>query len=254
MDSGTFASEAAHEASHWWFVGRRRLFAREILGSGLPNNCAVLDVGTSTGTNLRMLRDIGYRNVVGLDYSAEAIAFCESKGFGPVEQGDIRAMPFAPESFDLVLATDIIEHIDDDAKALSEIARVLKPGGLVLITVPAFPSLWGLQDRVAQHKRRYRRPQLLARISGAGLNVESSYHFNYVLFLPIFLARRLIDLFGLKASSEAEYNSPALNWIFKHVFAFDVLSARRLKPPFGVSILALVRKPLKPGTMRDTLQ
>lgn len=243
MESGTFASEAVHEANHWWFVGRRRLFAREIAEAGLPKQAAVLDVGTSTGTNLRMLREIGFGNVAGLDFSRDAIAYCESKGFGGVREGDICAMPFADDSFDLVLATDIIEHVDDDQTALHEIARVLKPGGLVLVTVPAFKALWGLQDRVAQHKRRYRQKQLLERIGKAGLATETSYHFNYLLFLPILLARRAIDLFGIKARSEAEFNSTSSNWLFDKIFTFDVFSARRLKPPFGVSILAFARKP-----------
>jgi SAM-dependent methyltransferase len=247
MDTATFASEAANDASHWWFVGRRRLFAREIAESGLSRSAKVLDIGTSTGTNLRMLRDIGFVQVSGLDLSPEAIVWCASKGLGYVEQGDICAMPFADGSFDLVLATDIIEHVDDDARALSEIARVLKPGGVALVTVPAFTLIWGLQDRVAQHKRRYRRPQLLARITGAGLGVETAYYFNYLLFGPILAARRLIDLFGVRLKSEADLNSTSTNWLLDKIFTFDVMSARRFKPPFGVSILAFARKPSHPA-------
>ncbi|KAB0269707.1 class I SAM-dependent methyltransferase [Microvirga brassicacearum] len=243
MESGTFASEAVNEASHWWFVGRRRLFAREIIEAKLPRTAKILDVGTSTGTNLRMLRDIGFADVEGLDFSEEAISYCASKGLGVVKQGDICAMPFPEGTFDLVLATDIIEHVDDDLKALSEIARVLKPGGLALVTVPAFRVLWGLQDRVAQHKRRYVRPELLSRIRKARLHVEKVYYFNYLLFLPIFAARRLIDLFGVQAKSEAELNSRWMNWFLERIFTFDVLSARHIKPPFGVSILAFVSKP-----------
>lgn len=253
MESGTFASEAIHEASHWWFVGRRRLFAREIAEANLPAQAAILDVGTSTGTNLRMLREIGFDNVSGLDFSREAIAYCESKGFTGVREGDICAMPFADESFDLVLATDIIEHVDADDVALSEIARVLKPGGMVLVTVPAFKALWGLQDRVAQHKRRYRQEQLLERIAKAGLTTESSYYFNYLLFLPILLARRTIDLLGIKARSEADFNSRSSNWLFEKIFTFDVFSARRLKPRFGVSILAFARKPAEKVQARSTM-
>lgn len=248
MDSATYASEAAHEATHWWFVGRRRLFAREIEGLGLDRDARILDIGTSTGTNLRMLRDLGFSDVTGLDYSAEAIAYCASKGLGQVEQGDVCAMPFADATFDLVLATDIIEHVDDDAKALFEIARVLKPGGRALVTVPAFTIIWGLQDRVAQHKRRYVRPELLSRIAGAGLGLRTAYYFNYLLFLPILAARRLIDLLGVKLNSEADLNSTSTNWLLDKIFTFDVMSARRIKPPFGVSILAFAAKPVTPGS------
>lgn len=243
MDSGTYASEAAHEANHWWFVGRRRLFAREIAATGTARTARVLDIGTSTGTNLRMLRDLGFTDVTGLDFSAEAIAYCASKGLGEVRQGDICAMPFPDASFDLVLATDIIEHVDDDETALAEIARVLRPGGRVLVTVPAFQMIWGLQDRVAQHKRRYLQPQLLGRIRDAGLQVQTAYYFNYLLFLPILAARRLIDLFKVKVESEAELNTGGTNWLFDKIFTFDVMTARRIKPPFGVSILAFASKP-----------
>jgi SAM-dependent methyltransferase len=243
MDAGTFAVEARIEATHWWFVGRRRLFAREIARAGVPATARVLDVGTSTGTNLRMLRDLGFAEVEGLDLSEQAIRYCAEKGLGPVRRGDICAMPFAGSSFDLVLATDVIEHVEDDALALRETARVLEPGGAAIVTVPAFQTLYGLQDRVARHRRRYLKRDLAAKIRAAGLELRDIYYFNYLLFLPIWLARRLMDLFGAQFESEAELNSPMLNWILGRVFAMDVLSARLLSPPFGVSLFAIARKP-----------
>ena len=242
MDLATYAVEAQAELAHWWFVGRRRLFAREIDRLRLPQSSPVLDVGSSTGTNLRVLREFGFRKVEAVDASEEAIRYCRDKGLGVVQQGDVCAMPFPQESFALVLATDVIEHIDDDGQALREIVRILRPGGYALITVPAFPSLWGLQDRVAHHKRRYRLRPLLARIEGAGLVVERSYHFNFLLFGPIWIARRLIDLFGIKLSSEGEINSPLLNRILSAVFSADIALAPLIHPPFGVSILVMARK------------
>lgn len=243
MERGTFAIEARTEATHWWFVGRRKLFAREIARAGVPAEARVLDVGTSTGTNLRMLRDRDFRYVEGLDVSPEAARYCAEKGLGSVHVGDVCAMPFADDSFDLVLATDVIEHVDDDAQALAEIARVLKPAGLAIVTVPAFKALYGLQDRVGGHRRRYLKAGLAARLRGAGFQVESMFYFNYLLFVPIWVARRLIDLFGARLNSEAEVNSPLMNWFLGKVFAFDVWSARALSPPFGVSLFAMLRKP-----------
>src|SRR6185295_2449287 len=136
MLRATFEVESRVEATHWWFVARRELFAREIARAGIPLSARVLDIGTSTGTNLRMLKDLGFRDVTGLDATEEAIRFCAEKGLGTVRQGDVCRMPFADGSFDLVLATDIIEHVDDDLQALKEIARVLAPSGQALITVP----------------------------------------------------------------------------------------------------------------------
>src|SRR5262249_45284696 len=221
MELATYATEAEAEATHWWFVGRRRLFAREIGKTGLPRSSRVLDIGTSTGANLRLLRDLDFHAAEGLDFSPEAIRYCRDKGLGPVRQGDVCAMPFADESFDLLLATDIIEHVDDDLAALREIARVLRPGGKVLITVPAFPMLWGLQDRIGQHKRRYRMRQLVDRVTRAGLAVDARYHFNFLLFLPIWLGRRLIDLAQPDIQNEAQINSPLVNRIMLGVFSID---------------------------------
>jgi len=242
VEIAAYAIEAEAEATHWWFMGRRRLFAREINKTGLPRTSRVLDVGTSTGANLRLLRDLGFQAADGLDFSQEAIRYCREKGLGVVRQGDACDMPFADESFNLVLATDIIEHVDDDMKALREIGRVLGPGGRVLITVPAFPILWGLQDRVSQHKRRYIRRDLADRVTRAGFSIETCYYFNFLLFLPILVGRRLIDIFRLNVQSEAQLNSPLLNRMLGAIFAADVAMAPILRPPFGVSILIVARK------------
>jgi SAM-dependent methyltransferase len=242
MDIATYALEAEAEATHWWFVGRRRLFAREIDKTGLPRTSRVLDVGTSTGANLRLLRDLGFHAVDGLDFSQEAIRYCREKGLGIVRHGDVCGMPFADESFDLLLATDIIEHVDDDLKALREIARVLRPGGKALIVVPAFPILWGLQDRVAQHKRRYRMGELADRVARAGFAIEVSYYFNFLLFVPIWLGRRLVDIIRPRIQNESQINSPLLNRVLSAIFTVDIAVSPVLRPPFGVSILIVAEK------------
>lgn len=242
MDIGTYAAEAAAEETHWWFVGRRKLFGRILEECTLPRDATILDVGTSTRTNLRLLRDIGFCRVTGLDLSEEAIRYCEAKGFGPVMQGNICDLPFPDESYDFILATDIIEHVDDDALALRETRRVLVPGGRVLITVPAFQSLWGLQDERSFHKRRYRLRPLLQIVQAAGLQPVRYHYFNYLLFCPIWLARRMITLLGLRLDSEAQVNTPALNRIMTVIFDADIRTAPIIKPPFGVSILILARK------------
>jgi SAM-dependent methyltransferase len=242
MESATYAVEAAIEREHWWFVGRRRLFARELAGIDLRRSAPVLDIGTSTGTNLRMLRELGFSNMAGLELSEEAIRYCEEKGLGPVHRGDVCALPFPDRSFELVLATDIIEHVVNDDLALREIARVLTPGGRLLLTVPAFPSIWGLQDEVGRHLRRYRMRPLVRKVSLAGLQPNRQYHFNYLLFAPIWISRRVIGAFGIKLASEAQVNTRRLNELLFAIFSLDTLTAPILRPPFGVSILMLARK------------
>ncbi len=242
MDSGTYEVEALAEENHWWFVGRRKLFRREISRFGLDLDARILDTGTSTGTNLRMLGELGYRNVTGVDSSPEAIRHCADKGLGDVHLGDVCNLPFADDDFDLVMATDIIEHVDDDGRAIEEIKRVLRPGGHLLLTVPAFPSLWGLQDDVSHHKRRYRRTGLLNLLRGSRLQLLRHYYFNFFLFLPIFLARRLIAVLGIKLRSEGQINTPLLNRLLGTVFFADVALAPRLHIPFGVSLLVICRR------------
>jgi SAM-dependent methyltransferase len=242
MEATVYEAEARVEQTHWWFTGRRKLFARLIRRLGLDSSAAVLDVGTSTGTNLRMLTELGFRNVRGLDMSPDAIRFCAEKGLGRVELGDATKMPFADATFSLVLATDIIEHVDEDDKAIAEVSRVLSPKGTALITVPAFSSLWGFQDEVSHHKRRYRMKELLDRVRGGGLETLEAFHFNYLLFAPIWTARKLMKVARPSLKSENELNSPLINSVLGTIFDLDTSTASWLKPPFGVSILVLARK------------
>lgn len=241
MNRETFEIESAVERTHWWFVVRRRLISSFVEEMRLRPDARVLDIGTSTGTNLRLLQELGISGVMGLDASRDAIRWCHEKGLGEVHHGDVCAMPFEDGVFDLVLATDIIEHVEDDGLALAEIRRVLKPGGAAILTVPAFPSLWGLQDEVAQHKRRYRRGELATKMRQAGYRCEQGFYFNFLLFVPIWMARKLIRLSRVRLHSENQLNTRWLNALLEWVFSIDVRLARRWHPPFGVSYLALAR-------------
>ena len=242
MEHGVYDAEARLEAEHWWFRGRRMLFAAELRGLKIGRNAGVLDIGTGTGSNLRMLREQGYRNVAGIDLNPLAVRYCLAKGFASVLAGDATSLPFADGQFDLVLATDTIEHIDDDRKALQEIHRILVPGGYAMIVVPAFESLWGLQDIVAHHKRRYRTGDLTEKIKSSGFEIQQVYYFNYLLFVPIWFARQVIKILRIKRASEAEFNSTILNQVLFWTFALDVGTAPVIRPPFGVSILAIGQK------------
>ena len=244
MDLTAYAIEAELEEHHWWFVGRRRLFARILEDLAVPRNAAFLDIGTSTGSNLRLLRQLGYSNVSGVDRSQEAIDFCMTKGLGSVALGDTCDLPFENERFGVVLATDIIEHVDDDLCALKEIRRVLKPGGHAVITVPAFKILWGLQDEAGHHKRRYRLGELVEKVLEADLVPVRQHYFNYLLFIPILTARWLIKSLHLRIENENTLTTPLMNRILLAIFDLDVRTAPRLRPPFGVSCLLVVeRKP-----------
>ena len=222
VDELTYRIEAEIEANHWWFVTRRKLLSRIIRELRVPPDASILDLGTSTGTNLRMLKDLNCRNAIGLDKSAEAIRYCAEKGLGTVEQGDVCDLPFEDGRFALVLATDIVEHVDDDVRALSEIRRVLAPGGTAVITVPAFESLWGVQDDVSHHKRRYRKRQLEARMRAAGLARVEVFYFNYLLFFPIWLARQLIHMLAAEGTEREPGQHLVINRVLTAIFTLDV--------------------------------
>lgn len=241
MDTSVYAAEAKVVEAHWWFLGRQTLFSREIEKMGVSRDAAVLDVGTSTGANLEMARKAGFADIMGLDFSAVSQQWCAERGLPPVRIGDVCNMPFADNQFDLVLATDIIEHVDDDEKALREIERVLKPGGKCLITVPAFRLMWSRHDETAHHKRRYLMKELVNKTVGAGLDVSHRYYFNFLLFVPIWLARKAVAFLGMKFDSDTEINSPVINWILHQVFKIDVLMAPWLNAPFGVSALVVAK-------------
>jgi SAM-dependent methyltransferase len=242
MDFAVYVREAEIEATHWWFVGRRKLIADELTAAGIGPQCRALDVGTGTGSNLRLLRELRFREAEGVDSSETAIRFCRQHGYGPMHHADICDLPFAEAQFDLVLATDVIEHVDDDAKAAGELLRVLKPGGLALVTVPAFQTLWGRSDEIGQHKRRYRLASLRALLESAGFRIEKIYYFNYLLFPVILTVRRAMGFLKLRIETENDLNSPLLNRLLGGIFSLDVRTAPIIRPPFGVSILAACRR------------
>lgn len=231
------------EDKHWWYVGRRRIitsFVEEIcrkVESGRPH---MLDVGCGTGANLEMLARFG--DVEGVDVSPDALSFCRERGFKNVKQGVIEKLPFDDGSFDLVTALDVIEHLDDDAAGLSEMRRVLKPGGRILLTVPAFMFLWGVQDDVSHHRRRYTLPELKSVVEKVGFRIERATYANISFFAPTLAGRLLMRATGTKVESEANINIAALNGLFGRILGAERFFLRRMNLPFGVSALCIARK------------
>jgi len=230
------------EETHWWYVGRRR-----IIQSILEDACGtlnrrprILDVGCGTGANLRMLARLG--EVEGVDISQQALEFCRKRGLASVRQGAAEELPYAEASFDLVTALDVIEHLDDDVVGLKEIARVLRPDGHALIFVPAFMFLWGVQDDVSNHRRRYTLRELVRVVTAAGLEVEQISYANFTFFIPVLVVRTFMRLFNLRTATEYGINLPLLNGFFAKIFAAERFLLMRTGFPFGVSIFCLARK------------
>jgi SAM-dependent methyltransferase len=186
-----------------------------------------------------------YGAPVGVDRSLDAIAFARTRCAAPLVAGDIRQIPLRAASADLVTAFDVLEHADDDLAALRELGRVCRPGGHVLVTVPAFPFLWGNQDVVSHHRRRYRRRQLEARVVQAGLHVVTLTYFNTLLFpvvAAVRLARRLVPARGAPRSDFAMQVPGAMNAALAGILGAEGRLVGRWRLPFGVSLLCLAER------------
>jgi SAM-dependent methyltransferase len=230
------------EERHWWYVGRRRIIAClvERISATLNNSSPrILDIGCGTGANLKMLAVYGQAE--GVDISPQAVEFCRERGLDLVKLGAIEHLPYETNSFELVTALDVIEHLDDDIAGLRETRRVLRADGRLLVFVPAFMFLWGVQDDVSNHRRRYTLPQLLSAVESAGFSIEWSSYANISFFLPVLLVRSVMRWFGLSAATEYGINIPLLNGPFSRLFAAERFVLKRGKLPFGVSAVCIAR-------------
>ncbi len=181
------------EEAQWWYAGQRAI-AGALLTAALPASGGVrrlLDAGCGTGFNLLELGRLG--RAAGVDLSADAIAFCRERGVRAA-RASVLALPFADATFDAVTSFDVLYHawVTDDGAAARELARVLRPGGVLLVRVPAMRALWGAHDTEVQSRHRYTRGELRALLAGAGLDVVRATYCNSILF-PVLFGRRTLD-------------------------------------------------------------
>ncbi len=244
MQQHTYEIMNRVEDSHWWYVGRRAIlesFLEQIVQNtkSETQNPKILDVGCGTGGNLEMLAKFGAAE--GVDVSDAALEFCKLKGL-KAHKGLAESLPFADESFDVVTALDVVEHLDDDIAGLKEMNRVLKTGGKTLIFVPAFMWLWGVQDDVSNHRIRYTKRQIVGRLEKAGFEIERATYANITFFAPILSGRTLMKLTGIKPESENNVNVSALNGVFGKLFGAEKFWLKKFNFPFGVSIVIVAEK------------
>lgn len=233
------------EREHWWFKARSRILethTKTLIKK--IDSPGILNVGVATGATSDMLAQFGA--VTSLEYDQDCCQFLREQLNFDVIQGSVTKLPFEDQSFDLVCAFDVIEHVDDDSLALQEMIRVCKPGGSIIVTVPAFMSLWSEHDEINHHFRRYTKATLL-NLFGQSDQGKIHYvsYFNSVLFLPIYLARKVSNLFSQKKEDKgtlksdfAKFNTGMLNNILYSVFLAENLILKKRKTfPAGVSIL-----------------
>jgi SAM-dependent methyltransferase len=182
MDERLMKAMLDVDEHHWWYRGRRRIIRAELERLPVPTGARVLDAGCGSGRTLEELRPFG--EVFGIELNSEAAEIARERGGFDVRIGRLEELPWEPATFDLITCLDVIEHTPDDRVTLTELRRVCKPGGWLLVTVPAYQALWSLHDEANHHYRRYARGTLRAAAVAAGWRVQRMTSFNSLLLAP----------------------------------------------------------------------
>lgn len=238
MKKEQYEAHAALGLDHWWHFGTK-MFFRQLLLRSVPRGASVLDAGCGVGDMLHLLRD-EYR-VVGVDASETAVTYCRSRGLGDsVAHGNILALPFGDGTFDAVLSLDVLYHqwVPDDLQSLKELRRVLKPGGKLLIQVPAYEWIKSGHDIGAMTARRYTAPLLLELLRAAGFSTARTAYRMTALF-PFVALKRIIRN---KEGSDMKSTSPRFNALLKCIIRVENVVARTIRLPFGLSVFGVGTK------------
>lgn len=254
MQSNEYQNLAAHESTYWWFISKRRLVKQclQQYGSSGPqgkpdlSTSYVLDIGCGTGANLVQLRSLAPA-AFGFDFSAEALKFAKCQHQGHLSQADVSRLPLADHSLEVITILDVLYHqwIPDDRAALAEVYRVLKPGGLLILTDSAFAFLRGPHDAANLGARRYTRPQMRARLVQLGFDIHKESYVYALLFPIAFLRRWLQRTFAQHSPPTSDVQTlPAwLNAILLHLFSLELAWLKYGALPWGTSILFVAQKP-----------
>jgi len=241
MERVVYDRMAAHDSTHWWYRARRDILADYVARyAGLPADARILEIGCGTGHNLPMLARFGAVDAIEIDAAAREIASARlGKPIATAPLPQLAGIDRA--SYDLIAVLDVVEHIEDDVAALEAMAECLKPGGKILITVPAHQWMWSAHDVVNHHHRRYSKATLDAAIRGAGLTHNGLRWFNSLLF-PAAVAARLAGKLTGKDDSDDSPPARPLNAAFERIFGLERHLVGRLPLPPGLSIITLASR------------
>jgi SAM-dependent methyltransferase len=242
MDRAVYDRMAEIDENHWWFTARRKIIDKVIRTQVTPPAKArILEVGCGTGSNLGLLKRFGTLEAIEPDDAARALA--SARGGIEVKGGLLPdGVKLDDGAYDLIAMLDVLEHIPDDGATLKALRSKLRPGGKLLLTVPAMPWLWSAHDKAHHHQRRYTGSSLAAVVKGSGYRIRYQSHFNTVLFPLIALARGIGKLTGKDGGDDA-MPPAAINRIFARLFSAESAWLGRFTFPVGVS-LVLVAEPV----------
>lgn len=242
MDTEYYASLDAIQERHWWYAARRSILERvleRVIKVGVPDG-KLYDLGCGVGANLPVLEKFG--PTLGVDLSPEAIEFCKRRGRGNVALANLNVLEvLADNSGSVAMLADVVEHLDDPMPCLEAAYRALKPGGALIVTVPAYKFLWGPSDVVAHHKRRYTAPELRKLLEPL-FEIEHITYFNTLLF-GLITAGRFGEMLLQRRGDDGAKLPPALvNAVLETIFRVEARVVPRHNLPFGVSLLGVARK------------
>ena len=228
----------ALDERHWWYRGRRRMLDALLAGLDLRGQARVLDAGCGSGRTLDQLARLG--DAHGVELNPIALSAARARGHD-VREASVEAIPHEEASFELVTCLDVIEHTDDDVVALRELRRVTRPGGRLVVSVPAHPRLWSRHDEVNGHRRRYTRRTLRAAADAAGWQVERMTGFNVFYLAPAALVR-IARRDGREGGSELELTPSSIDPLLELPLRAEAALVRRgTDLPTGLSLMAVLR-------------
>jgi ubiquinone/menaquinone biosynthesis C-methylase UbiE len=228
------------EDKHWWHRSKRKICLELIQEYSKKKNLRILDIGCGTGKNVEAFSSLG--EVWGLDNSKEAIMFCKKRGLKNLKLGNLDKTGFKDGYFDVVTMLDVLEHLEDQDKALNEIKRILRPNGILIITVPAFSWLWSQWDVVLHHKRRYSNNLLHKVVTRNGLEVlKLSYLYSF-LVLPSLIIRVIKSRLNKKSyGSDFSLSNSFIDSILLTLVIIEQSFLKIASIPFGTSLICVSR-------------
>ena len=236
MQIAEFEKMRALGGTHWWFLGRKHLL-RALLGRMDGKDAVILDAGCGAGVAEDALSDLG--TVIGIDIAPEALAGRAPTSPERLCLASVDPAPFRDCSFDLVVALDILEHIEDDAAVLREFHRICKPGGMLLITVPAYNWIRSAHDDALGHYRRYSARQVAGLMRGAGFRLSKVSYAVTAPFPAAVVFRLLRRLIGSKGGSDLSEAPRVVNRILTAVMRIEAAILKHINLPFGLSVVAI---------------
>jgi SAM-dependent methyltransferase len=257
VQTDEFDALVEYDEHHWWFRGRRRVLHAALGELALPEGAQVLDAGCGTGRTMDELR--GYGEVHGFDLNPRGAEHAKGRGHRDVRVARVEEIPYQDDSFDLVTCLDVIEHTPDDLVSLRELRRVTRPGGWLLVTVPAFQLLWSSHDVANHHYRRYRRTQLRAAGEAAGWELGTWTYFNTLLFPPgaaVRVLERLRRPHKRRGRPNLVLTPRSWDGVLEWPMRIEAgLIRRGARLPVGMSLLMVFRRPVAgPAPAAETPQ